>query len=73
MCDVYHVVGIVTTYGLTVALGCLLVHLLAFLLLEVKAYVCYFHLTTACIFLYRDYLYFICNIIFLNFLDFLFF
>ena len=28
MCDVYHVVGIVTTYGLTVALGCLLVHLL---------------------------------------------
>ena len=34
MCDVYHVVGIVTTYGLTVALGCLLVHLLAFLLLE---------------------------------------
>ena len=31
MCDVYHVVGIVTTYGLTVALGCLL---LAFLLLE---------------------------------------
>ena len=34
MCDVYHYVGILTTYGLTVALGCLLVHLLAFLLLE---------------------------------------
>ena len=34
MCDVYHVVGIVTTYGVTVALWCLLVHLLAFLLLE---------------------------------------
>ena len=56
MCDVYHVVGIVTTYGVTVALGCLLVHLLAFLLLEdyVRyAYVCYFHLNTACIFIQR--------------------
>ena len=27
MCDVYHVMGIVTKCGLTVALGCLLVHL----------------------------------------------
>ena len=34
MCNVYHVMGIVTTCALTVALECLLVHLLAFLLLE---------------------------------------
>ena len=74
MCEVYHVMGIVTTYGLTVALGLLAGSLASISaagrLCEVSIHVCVllFHLTTACIFIQR--LPIICNISYFKFSSF---
>ena len=61
MCDVYHVVGIVTTYGLTVALGCLPVHLLSISaagrLCEVSVHVCVLLSLDYCMYFYTYILY----------------